>query len=47
MVKTLWKTDAVLTVVSLLQLAALAAFVVGMIADPRLIAGAQAWLKPA
>ena len=47
MVKTLWKTDAVLTVVSLLQLAALAAFVVGMIVDPRLIAGAPAWLKPA
>ena len=44
--KTLWKTDAVLTAVSLLQLAALAAFVVGMIVDPRLVAGAPAWLKP-
>src|SRR4029079_19221238 len=47
MVKTLGKTEAVLTAVSLLQLAALAAFVVGMIVDPRLIAGAPAWLKPA
>ena len=45
--KTLWKTDALLTAVSLLQLAALAGFVIGMIVDPRLVAGAPAWLKPA
>jgi hypothetical protein len=36
-----------LTVVGLLMLAALAASVVGLIVDPRIITGAPAWLKPA
>jgi hypothetical protein len=45
--KTLWNAHAPLTAVSLLMLAALAACGVGLLADPRLIAGAPAWLKPA
>lgn len=43
----LWKTHAPLTAVSLLMVAALAACAVGLIVDPRVIAGASAWLKPA
>ena len=43
----LWHTDKPLTGTGLLMLAALAAFAVGMFVDPRTIAGAPAWLKPA
>ena len=41
------KSDSTLTVSALLMVGALAAFVVGLIIDPRLITGAPAWLKPA
>jgi len=43
----LWRTDRALTVAGLLMLAALAAFGVGLLVDPRMITGAPAWLKPA
>ena len=42
-----WKSDRTLTVSALLMVGALAAFVVGLVTDPRLITGAPAWLKPA
>ena len=42
-----WKSDRVLTASALLMLGALAAFLVGLAIDPRLITGAPAWLKPA
>jgi len=42
----LWHTDKPLTVVGLLMMAALAAFSLGLLADPRTIGGAPAWLKP-
>ena len=47
MLKRLWKTDAPLTVTGLLMLPVLAIAAVGLIADPRIITGAPAWLKPA
>ena len=43
----LWRSDKPLTAAGLLMLAALAAFSVGLLVDPRTIAGAPAWLKPA
>ena len=43
----LWRSDKALTASALLMLAALAAFVVGLAVDPRIITGAPAWLKPA
>ena len=43
----LWRSDKPLTAAGLLMLAALAAFAVGLFVDPRTIAGAPAWLKPA
>ena len=42
-----WKSDSTLTVSALLMVGALAAFVVGLVIDPRVITGAPAWLKPA
>lgn len=45
--RSLWKTHAPLTAASLVLVAALAAFAVGLLVDPRTIAGAPAWLKPA
>jgi hypothetical protein len=45
--KQLWNTHRALTAVSLAMAVALAVFAVGLIADPRTIAGAPAWLKPA
>jgi hypothetical protein len=45
--KPLWNTHHLLTAVSLTLAVALAVFGVGLIADPRTIAGAPAWLKPA
>jgi len=43
----LWRTDKPLTSAGLLMLAALAAFAVGLLVDPRTIGGAPAWMKPA
>ena len=43
----LWKAHAPLTAVSVLMLVVLAACGVGLLVDPRVIAGAPAWLKPA
>jgi hypothetical protein len=45
--RQLWKVHAPLTAVSLLMLVVLAACGVGLVVDPRVIAGAPAWLKPA
>lgn len=42
-----WTTSPVLTAASLLMTVALAAFLVGLLVDPRIITGAPAWLKPA
>ncbi len=42
-----WKSDSTLTASALLMVGALAAFVVGLVIDPRVITGAPAWLKPA
>jgi hypothetical protein len=47
LVVRLWRTDAPLTGAGLLLLAALAVSLVGLAVDPRTIAGAPAWLKPA
>jgi hypothetical protein len=44
---TLWKTDARLTALGLLMMAALGATGVALVVDPRVIGGAPAWLKPA
>jgi hypothetical protein len=44
---TLWRTDAPLTAVGVLMIAALAASAAALWLDPRIIAGAPAWLKPA
>jgi hypothetical protein len=46
-VTSLWRADARLTATGLLMLVVLAAAVVGLAVDPRLITGAPAWLKPA
>ena len=43
----MWKSDRTLTASALLMLGALAAFLVGLAIDPRVITGAPAWLKPA
>ena len=43
----LWRSDRTLTAAALLMLGALAAFLVGLAVDPRVITGAAAWLKPA
>ena len=45
--RSLWKTHPPLTAASLGLVAALAAFAIGLLVDPRTIAGAPAWLKPA
>ena len=42
----LWRTNKPLTSTGLLMLTALAAFSIGLMVDPRTIAGAPAWLKP-
>jgi hypothetical protein len=46
-VKMLWKSSAPLTAASVLMIVALAVAMLGLAADPRVIAGAPAWLKPA
>ena len=43
----MWKSDRTLTASALLMVAALAAFLVGLAIDPRVITDAPAWLKPA
>ncbi len=43
----LWRSDRTLTASALLMLGALAAFLVGLVLDTRVISGAPAWLKPA
>ena len=45
--RRVWVSDSTLTVSALLMVGALAAFVVGLVIDPRVITGAPAWLKPA
>src|SRR3982074_3484296 len=45
--RQLWKTHPPLTAASILMFAILAAALVGLAVDPRTIAGAPAWLKPA
>ena len=47
MLKRLSQGSAPLTVTGCLMLAALAASLVGLVVDPRIITGAPAWLKPA
>jgi hypothetical protein len=42
-----WRSDKTLTASALLMLGALAAFLIGLALDPRVITGAPAWLKPA
>ncbi len=42
----LWQASPPLTAVGVLMLVAAAAFVVGLLVDPRTITGAPAWLKP-
>src|SRR5690242_17918236 len=43
----LWRNSPPLTAVAILMLVALVPFVVGIFADPRIITGVPAWLKPA
>jgi hypothetical protein len=45
-IATLWQTDRPLTAVGLIMIPALAASLVGIWLDPRMITGAPAWLKP-
>jgi hypothetical protein len=47
MMKRLFRGNAPLTVTGCLMMAALAASLVGLAVDPRIITGAPAWLKPA
>src|SRR5690349_1030453 len=46
-IRAAWSTHAVLTATAAIMLAAFCAAMVGIFADPRLITGAPAWLKPA
>jgi len=45
--QTLWKGSAPLTAAGLLMIAVLAAAVIGLAIDPRIVTGAPVWLKPA
>ena len=45
--KQLWKASAPLTAAGLLMIGVLAATLVGLLADPRVVTGAPVWLKPA
>jgi len=47
MLKRFWETSAPLTATGVLMTAVLAATVVGLVTDARLITGVPAWLKPA
>jgi hypothetical protein len=47
MLKKLWESSPPLTATGVLMTAVLAATMVGLMTDPRLITGAPAWLKPA
>ena len=46
-IRRLWHASAPLTAAGLLMLVALSASIVGIWLDPRVIAGAPTWLKPA
>src|SRR5215831_8883404 len=46
LLRRLWRTNAALTVTGGLMVATLAATLVGLVVDPRVITGAPAWLKP-
>ncbi len=46
-IKTLWETNKALTAVGILMLAVFPLSLIGLIADPRIITGMPAWLKPA
>ena len=46
LLERLWRASAPLTAVGALMLVAAGASLVGMLADPRIITGAPAWLKP-
>ena len=46
-IQKLWTASAPLTATGIFMLAALAVSLVGIWLDPRTIAGAPAWLKPA
>jgi hypothetical protein len=46
MLRKLWHTSPPLVAVAILMLAALVPFAAGIVADPRVITGAPAWLKP-
>ena len=45
--RRVWRSDRTLTASALLMLGAVAAFLIGLALDPRVITGAPAWLKPA
>jgi len=45
--RRLWETDRTLTAAALLMVAALGAFLAGVVVDPRVVTGAPVWLKPA
>src|SRR4051812_42726962 len=47
MLNRFWKGSAPLTATGLVMVMALAGAVVGLAADPRIITGVPAWLKPA
>lgn len=47
MLKRLWQTSPELIVIAALMPLVLAGAIVGLVADPRVITGAPAWLKPA
>src|SRR4030095_15600928 len=47
LIRRTWATNRPLTFVGLAMAAVLAAALVGLVADPRVITGAPAWLKPA
>jgi hypothetical protein len=46
LLERLWQTSPPLTAVGIVMLVAAVASLVGILADPRIIAGAPAWLKP-
>src|SRR5262245_8757412 len=46
LLKRLWRVSAPLTAVGMLMIAVAGASAVGLLADPRIITGAPAWLKP-
>src|SRR6188508_1644755 len=47
MLKQLWRSSKPLTLTGLVMIPLLGAAIIGLMLDPRQIAGAPAWLKPA